>query len=261
MSLNLDNEGFPLCKITSTTKKLNNKIVYFSNDDEENELYKTSTEISLPNKKDEFTLYPSENTRSIVICGPQKAGKSYFISSYLEQYVKVYKDCKVVLISEKKYDPILDDKFKHLKDKGLFTRPDYVEWIENPITNDDIEILPENTIFVFDDVDTISNSKVKKVIYDLADKLFALYRSKKLNILFSQHLNTTGKEGKIRLTNCDCIVFFPSVVDVYFMKRYMNLKRSVLKQFENGEFKSRWCVFMRGNPSLLLFERFVKVLI
>lgn len=260
MALNFNNEGIPLCKISSSTKKLNNKIVYFSNDEEENEFLKSSTELSLPNKKDLFTLYPSENTRSIVVCGPQKAGKSYWISSYLENYIKVNKGCKVILISEKKYDPIFDDKFKSLKDDGLFTRPDYTEWVANPITNDDVEILPENTLFIFDDVDTISNTKVKKVIYDLADKLFALYRSRKLNIIFSQHLNTTGKEGKIRLTNCDCIVFFPSVVDIYFMKRYMNLKRNVLKQFENGEFKSRWAVFMRGNPSLLLFERFITVL-
>ena len=260
MSLNLNNEGFPLCKIISEKKAINNKILYFSNDEEENELQRNFTELQLPNKTDEFVLYPSENTRSIVICGPQKAGKSYWISFYLEQYIKVHKDCKIILISEKKHDPILDDKFKHLKEKGLLTRPDYTEWIDNPITNDDVEELPENSIFVFDDVDTIANTKVKKVIYDLADKLFALYRSKKLNIIFTQHVNTTGKEGKIRLTNCDCLVFFPSVVDVYFMKRYMNMKRNILKQFENGEFKSRWCVFMRGNPSLLLFERFVKVL-
>jgi hypothetical protein len=262
MSLNLNNEGFPLCKISSSKKSINNKVVYFSNDNEEdNELNKTFTELQLPNKSDEFTLYPSDETRSIVVTGAQKAGKSWWVSAYLENYVKVNKDCKVIIISEKKHDAVFDEKFKHLKDKGLLTRPDYTEWIDNPITNDDIEILPANTIFVFDDVDTISHTKVKKVIYDLADKLFALYRSRKLNIIFSQHLNTTGKEGKIRLTNADALVFFPSVVDEYFMKRYMSLKKNVLKQFQNGEFKSRWCVFVRGNPSILLFQNLIKVLI
>jgi len=262
MSLNFNNDGFPLCKIKSSRKNINNKVLYFSNDvDEDNNFSKTFTEIQLPDKKDEFMLYPSDETRSIVCCGPQKAGKSWWISGYLELYIKVNKGCKIVLISEKKHDAVFDEKFKDLKEKGLLTRPDYTEWIDNPITNDDIEELPENTIFVFDDVDTISHTKIKKVIYDLADKLFALYRSKKLNIIFSQHLNTTGKEGKIRLTNCDAIVFFPSVADVYFMKRYMGLKRHILKQFENGEFKSRWAIFVRGNPSIMLFQTLVKVLV
>ena len=32
-----------------------------------------------------------------------------------ENYIKVNKGCKVILISEKKYDSIFDDKFKSLK--------------------------------------------------------------------------------------------------------------------------------------------------
>jgi chromosomal replication initiation ATPase DnaA len=157
-----DNSGIPIAKITSKTKELDNKILYFNDKGKvnNNSLVPTYNELKLKDDNDRFHLMPSDKTRSIFISGMQGIGKSYWIGAYLKQYQKLHKDCKIIIFSEKDYDSAIDDDLKKITripcDRSL---------LENPITKDEFNDQPEYTMFVFDDVDGLE-IKVKKKCID-----------------------------------------------------------------------------------------------
>jgi hypothetical protein len=116
-------------------------------------------------------------------------------------------------------------------------------------------------MFVFDDVDALE-TKIRKEVYRILNALINVYRSKKLNIIFSSHESCDGKNTKVPLNGCDCIVFFHRHYNrstEYLVKSYISRKET--KNFETGVYNnSRWCVYIKTYPSILLFENEIKIM-
>ena len=79
--------------------------------------------------------------------------------------------------------------------------------MDNPVTKDELNKQPEYTMFVFDDVDGL-DLKIRKEVYRVLNVLINVYRSKKLNIIFSSHKACDTTYTSTALQGCDVIVFF-----------------------------------------------------
>lgn len=258
LSFSNGDEYIPLVNIKSENKKYNKKVVYFTENDDldENDMIKTFKELILQ-KNDRFSLLPSDKTRSIYITGSQGIGKSYWAGEYLKEYQKVHKQSKIIIFSEKKFDSVFDDALKNIK------RIDLNDLLQNPINDEEIANLEPYTMFLMDDVDCIKNKNIKKEVYNLVDRIIAVERSRKINIIFTSHVACNSKETKIALTNSDIIVFFPKHYNAsleYLLKNYIGLRGDDLKKFENKQYKSRWTAYIKTYPPILLFENQIKIL-
>lgn len=258
MSFNFNSDGIPIAKIKSKDKNINKKIVYFNETIEANKngMIPTFDELKLKHKEDKFQLMPSDKTRSIYVSGQQGIGKSFWIGQYLKNYQKVHKDAKIIIFSEKDHDKAIDDQLKNITripcDRTL---------LDNPITKDELNEQPEYTMFVFDDVDALE-TKLRKEVYRVLNALINVYRSKKLNIIFSSHEACDGKWTKTALSGADAIVFFHRHYNrsvEYLVKEY--IKKKEAKNFEEGKYNSsRWCVYIKTYPPILFFENEIKIM-
>ena len=252
-----DNSGIPIAKITSKSKDLDKKIWYFNDKGKvnNNSLVPTYDELKLKNDSDKFQLMPSDKTRSIFCSGMQGIGKSYWIGAYLKQYQKLHKDAKIIIFSEKDHDVAIDDQLKNI------TRvPIDSTLLDNPITKEELNDQPEYTMFVFDDVDGIE-IRLRREVYRLLNVLINVYRSKKLNIIFSSHKSCDVSWTSTALQGCDVLVFFHRNYNrnvEYLVREYINKKE--VKNFEKGLYNnSRYCCFIKTYPSLMLFEDQIKI--
>ena len=258
MSLNFHNDtnNIPIAKIKSKDKDLNGKILYFNDKGSvnKNSIVPTYDELKLKDGN-KFQLMPSDKTRSIFISGMQGIGKSYWIGAYLKQYQKLHKDAKIIIFSEKEHDVAIDDKLKNITrvpcDRSL---------LDNPVTKDELNKQPEYTMFVFDDVDGL-DLKIRKEVYRVLNVLINVYRSKKLNIIFSSHKACDTTYTSTALQGCDVLVFFHRNYNrniEYLVREY--IKKKEKKNFEDGKYNdSRWCAFIKTYPSILLFENEIKI--
>ncbi|HEY9705365.1 MAG TPA: AAA family ATPase [Allocoleopsis sp.] len=257
MSFNFNKEGIPICKILSENKDRKDKIIYFdeSTKSEENIFNQKFDELKLKNSDDKYQLVPSDKVRSIYVSGQQGIGKSYWIGHYLKEYQRKHPDAKIIIFSEKGHDKNIDDKIKNITrvpcDKSL---------LDNPVDKEELSSQDPYTMFVFDDVDALE-TRIRKEVYRVLNAIINVYRDKKLNIIFSSHESCDGKYTKTALNGCDCFVFFHRNYNrsvEYFVKEYV--KKKEVKNFEDGKYNdSRWCVFIKTYPSILLFENYIKI--
>lgn len=258
MSFNFNNDGIPIAKIKSKEKHRNNKIIYFDENQKptkDDVLNQSVDELKLKNENDKFQLVPSDKVRSIYVSGQQGIGKSFWISRYLKEYQLKHPDAKIIIFSEKDHDENLDDKLKNI------TRvPCDETLLKNPIAKEELNSQDPYTMFVFDDVDALE-TRIRKEVYRVLNALINVYRSKKLNIIFSSHESCDSKWTKTALQGADCFVFFHRHYNrsvEYFIKEYVKKKEA--KNFEEGKYNnSRWCVFIKTYPSILLFENEIKI--
>ena len=132
--------------------------------------------------------------------------------------------------------------------------------LDNPITKEELNDQPEYTMFVFDDVDGIE-IRLRREVYRLLNVLINVYRSKKLNIIFSSHKSCDVSWTSTALQGCDVLVFFHRNYNrnvEYLVREYINKKE--VKNFEKGLYNnSRYCCFIKTYPSLMLFEDQIKI--
>ncbi len=257
MALSFYGDGIPIAEIKSKTKDLNKKILYFDPKGKANSsIIPSYNELKLKDDNDRFQLMPSDKTRSIFISGMQGIGKSYWIGEYLKQYQKLHKDAKIIIFSEKDHDMAIDDQLKNI------TRvPIDDSILSNPITKDELNDQPEYTMFCFDDVDGLE-SRIRKEVYRILNVLINVYRSKKLNVIFSSHKSCDISWTSTALQGCDVLVFFHRNYNrnvEYLVREY--IKKKEKKNFEEGLYNnSRWCAFIKSAyPSILLFEDQIKI--
>jgi len=246
---NFSNYGFPICKIVSDDKKINNKIISLSENNDD-EYIKMFPELELKEKDGSFQLIPNkEADRSVLyFAGPAGVGKSYAIGAYLKEYVKAYKEAPIFLISEKESDKALDviNKIKRIKcDDNLIDEPlDLKDFIEMG-----------RCCVIFDDIDSFA-PKLKKAIYILLNKLLKVGRSYNITVLVSSHSACDGKDTKSMLGEATHIIWYPSTYNrsiKYLCENYVGMnKQDIIKMRKN---KSRWCCYIKTYPSCIVQEK------
>ncbi len=205
----------------------------------------------------EFQLTPrKDRDRDIIyVAGIQNVGKSYWIKNYIQAYRKTFnKEIPIYFFSDLKTDKTLEEiegEFKRIPiDNSLIT---------DPITMDDFEEVYKKYgrfLVIFDDVDNISDKKLNLSLYNLIRNLIHIGRHWGADILISTHTIADKNKTKDILNSCDSIVIFPFSITRttrYAMKEYFDVDEKQLKEFK--KLNSRWLVFTRGLPRMVISQR------
>lgn len=212
--------------------------------------------------KKEFKIYDDgiiqplprfNKTERCYIAGQTECGKTYWCKKYLEQLRKVYPEKKIFVFSDVAHDPELDC----IKNLVRF------ELDEELI--DKKPIKPEvfkNSICVFDDIDSIQNKQLYKIIQNLRDSLLRRGRHEDISTLITSHLLTNYKDTRIILNECNSITIFcrsGSTYGIkYLLKKYIGLDKNGIQKVLN--LPSRWITIYKNHPQYVLYEKGIYIL-
>lgn len=243
-TLNFDKVGRPLAKIEGG--QLANKIVSVAPQEEEGQK-RTYKHIELP-QGSKFQLVPNttKEREIIYICGPSGSGKSTFTSNYIKEYKKKFKGGDIYLFSALSEDEVLD---KHGV-KRIKLSP---ALITDKLTSADFE----DALVIFDDIDVISDKKIREAVISVLNSVLEVGRHFKTYCIITNHLPTAGKDTRRVLNEAHEIVYFPHSGSMkginYLLKEYVGFDNNEIKAIK--KLKSRWCCIFKNYPQLAMTER------
>ena len=135
----------------------------------------------------------------IYIAGPTGCGKSTQISMYLDEYKKIFPKKKIFLLSDAPQDRLLDQH------KPIRIKLDE-ELVSSPIQTMELK----DSICIFDDVDSISDKKIRNAVTSLYDSILKKGSSKDgIHLIITNHAISDFMRTRNILINSNWIVFFP----------------------------------------------------
>jgi Cdc6-like AAA superfamily ATPase len=247
MALTFNKIGFGFAKVVGG--KYNDKVISInpSNDGDATDFKK----LKIANES-KFQLIPNTSIERqiIYVTGPSGSGKSTFCCNFLKEYKKKFKNNEIYLFSALSEDDSLDKvspkRFKI--DSSLY---------EDPIDVKDLE----NSVVIFDDVDCVSNKKIRDAIYQIMDQILQVGRHWKISALITLHLPTAGKDTRKILNESHMYVYFPQSAGgkiKYLLEEYLDIDRKMIKYFKKAN--SRYCCISKNYPAAYLLENEVGML-
>jgi hypothetical protein len=253
-------------KKLSRTEMTAIKNALITGDEEKAEsLYEIISDVRQKSKemsKKEFKIYDEgiiqplprfNKTERCYIAGQTECGKTYWCKKYLEQMRKVHPKKKIFVFSDVAHDPELDS----IKNLIRF------ELDEELI--DKKPIKPEvfkDSICVFDDIGSIQDKQLYKIIQNLRDSLLRRGRHEDISTLITSHLLTNYKDTRIILNECNSITIFcrsGSTYGIkYLLKKYIGLDKKGIQKVLN--LPSRWITIYKNHPQYILYEKGVYIL-
>ena len=219
----------------------------------------TFTEFKIPNDKEEHLelSFPLANGERLVmfVVGRNGCGKSTFTQKILMNYLKVYKNRKIILFSTQEFDDKLDKVFK---DK--INRVDLgEEFTNNPFTLDEIR----NSICIFDDVDSIRDKKLKEALFKLRDDILKNGRShtgdrnEDIDIIITNHDVLGGHDTATMIRESFFYVVFPKGSTSHAInticKKYSGLKNDQIRRIIDNP--QRYVIIHNTHPGYVLTEK------
>lgn len=243
---NLDN-GIPFAVIKSKDKKLNNQILYVNPDSEEgfNEMnFKDATLEPLPN--------PFLDREVGYTAGPSGSGKSTMTLKYAKNYRKLFPENNIYVFSRLEIDPAL------LKLGAIPVN------IDDNLDNLDVIRDIRDALCIFDDIDTITDKKLRDKVYAISLDILETGRHNNIYAIITSHL-INGNDKKMMRTNFNeskFITLFPKGGNArairYALKEYIGLDNKQVDEIL--KLKSRWVTIHKQYPQFYYYENGAKML-
>ena len=220
------------------------------NEDEHN------NDIMLPEKL-HFELSPSNQPHTqpslVYITAPRGAGKSFFVSTYLSAFKKLYPSYRVFLISRKEQDKLLDG----LIDKRIDTE----DILEADFKADDFKFKNgKGSLLIFDDCDTLDSSKkhnVKEAVYKLMDDVIEVGRGLSIFAIITSHIGANGvKESRRIINGSTSITIFNACINAntkYLLNHHLGLSKKTIDKIKAG--KTRTTTIIKTHPMTILQDK------
>lgn len=181
----------------------------------------------------------------VYIAGISGSGKSFFGSNYIKEYLKQNKKNEFILTSAVEQDEILD--------KLLPNRITPEDLIEEGVDINDVS----NSIWLFDDVYSISETSIRKEMINLIDSLAETSRHDKIDLVITSHLISNGLVSRKILNEATKIVLFPKSNTKqikYYLEKFENFSKDDIKRFLN--LNSRWVMIDKsGFKPVVIYEK------
>jgi hypothetical protein len=199
----------------------------------------------IPNKEKERDV--------LYVAGQSGSGKSHYILKYAEQYHRMFPTNDIYLFSTLSSDSTLDKANCCVK-KVL---------LNNNFLNEDFSIDDfAHSLLIFDDVDTISNTKMKNKVYEILNMVLETGRHSKTSVAYSSHLACKGNESKRILNECHSVTIFCKTMGSrslkYLLDNYFGLDKNEVKKIKS--LPSRAVTILRSYPTVILSEKSAYVL-
>jgi hypothetical protein len=129
---------------------------------------------------------------------------------------------------------------------------------ENLIEDEiEAEDLPEGSLCIFDDIDCISNKKVRDAVYNILNQVLEVGRHMKISCICTNHLPTNGLYTKRILNESHWIVYFPNAGASrqmkYLLTEYLGFDRNMIRRIK--KLKSRAVSYYKNFPNFVMSER------
>jgi hypothetical protein len=187
-----------------------------------------------------------DGSERIYIAGPTESGKSTYAHDFIREYLKIYPKNKFYLFSRLKNDDVLDDlKPKRVKiDERMITQP----------------IQPsemDNSIVLFDDIDTIPDKKIAEATRKLRDDLLETGRHENITTVSTAHQLMNYKSSRTLLNESSSITFFPRSGSSYHIDRLLKIYCGLGKKdiYTIMNLPSRWVTIHKNYPLYVLYEK------
>lgn len=254
--LNLNKVGRPLAKIDGG--KYSGRVVsvsdQFANGNQKeasDDLIQEFRQLKIANDSKFQHVPDTTKEREILyITGPSGSGKSTYTRKYLEQYKKKYKNREIYLFSSLPSDESLDKiKPKRIKlDESMYT---------DPIKVDELS----ESICIFDDIDVISEKKVREAVYDVLNQVLEIGRHYKIHCVVTNHLPTNGKDTRRILNEAHTVTYFPHSAGgkiKYMLEEYVGLDKKQIAYMKKQN--SRWATIYKNYPQCYAVEHEIGLL-
>jgi energy-coupling factor transporter ATP-binding protein EcfA2 len=252
--LNLNKVGRPLAKIDGG--KYSGHVVsvsdqFLNNKEEKDNLIKEFRQLKIANDSKFQHIPDTTKEREILyITGPSGSGKSTYTRKYLEQYKKKFKNRPIYLFSSLPSDESLDKvQPKRIKlDETIHTDPIKVEELQE-------------SICIFDDIDVISDKKIREGVYVILNQVLEIGRHYKIHCVVTNHLPTNGKDTRRILNEAHTVTYFPHSAGgkiKYMLEEYVGLGKKQIAYMKRQN--SRACAIFKHYPQCYLLEHEIGLL-
>jgi hypothetical protein len=246
--LNIEDIGEPIAVIQKPKDKGLKNMIVSINDTINIKAIKPFTRLKLEDESS-FMPIPNPNKERTVffVSGQSGSGKSYFSAEWVNNYKKMYPDNDVYLFSPLLEDESID-KIKGLKKVA----------IDDNLLNSELSTQDfPNSCVIFDDIEAISNKKLKDKVYSILNSILTTGRHTKTSCLFLSHLATAGNDTKIILNESHGVVFFPNTMGLrnlkYLLESYYGMDKNEIKKIKNLE--SRWVCIIKSFPKVVISQK------
>ena len=217
-----------------------------------NDIDKTNFKNLKISNDSKFQQLPNNKTEreNLYITGCSGSGKSTYTRMYLEQYKKKFKNNPIYMFSSLKEDESLDSvKPQRFKiDDSLH---------EDPILVEDLK----DSVVIFDDVDVISNRKIKEAVYNILNQVLEIGRHYKISCIVTNHLPTNGNWTRRILNESSTYVYFPASAGgkvKYLLTEYLDIDKKQIKYFKSCN--TRWVSIGKKIPMYFITEHEIGLL-
>lgn len=234
------------------TKKSNNRLAITSL------IAKTQATIAANFAIDDGKLEPTVNFRNerdvLYVFGPSGSGKSHYIGTYIGNYHHTFPDNNIIIFSAVQEDRAFDVynpiriRLNHLmgSEELNLVSPEVLD-----------KSLFEDSLVIFDDIDTISNSSVRGDVIKIRDDLLETGRHLRASVAATSHVALDREKTKRMINESHFITFFPRSgqhrAATTFMKEYIGASPQQIKKIL--ELPSRWVTIYKNYPQYVFYER------
>jgi hypothetical protein len=193
------------------------------------------------NQSFEKAVDTNQEREVMYVSGMSGAGKSYYCKQYIEKYHKKWPKRDVYVFSSLSTCNTLD-KLKFLKRIKIME----AEFMNRVLTASDFK----ESLVLFDDIDVISNKKIKLKVYEIMNSILQIGRHHKVTALVTSHASTNGNDTKIILNESTAITLFPKASGnrglLYIADAYLGLDTKQAKALRNID--GRFITVIRNHP-------------
>ncbi len=254
--LNLNKVGRPLAKIdggkySGHVVSVSDQFLNNNGKEEKDNLIKEFRQLKIANDSKFQHIPDTTKEREILyITGPSGSGKSTYTRKYLEQYKKKFKNRPIYLFSSLPSDESLDKvQPKRIKlDETIHTDPIKVEELRE-------------SICIFDDIDVISDKKIREGVYTILNQVLEIGRHYKIHCVVTNHLPTNGKDTRRILNEAHTVTYFPHSAGgkiKHMLEEYVGLDKKQIAYMKRQN--SRACTIFKNYPQCYLLEHEIGLL-
>jgi len=210
-----------------------------------------------------FVYVPSEKViERVLICGISGSGKSTWASQYVKMWKKKHggnsKNARpFYIVSNVDEDEVLD------KLNPIRVDPDEIvhEGMSIEEEPEEGEKSVYDSLMLFDDIDTIENTKVRKATRGFLNNMLEVSRHYKTYVLITTHVIQNNFVSRIQLNEANVVVFFPKSnarAVTNYLKSYEYFTQDQIDRVLG--LNSRWvCLVKWVTPMIVLTERQVYI--
>jgi hypothetical protein len=207
---------------------------------------KLKKELDFTDKSTKVFPIPQKFSERIYVPAPSGSGKSTFIGEYLKQLRILYPNRKIVIFSRVEHDEPLD-RFKNME------RVELVEFSKSPPEVENFK----NDILIFDDIDTILNKAIVRVLRNFRDDVLEVGRHFNITCISTSHIITNFHATRTLINEAQAIVVFPkggSFGQIKgFLDRYMGFDKELIEAIR--QMPTRWIYIHKEYPQYIIHEK------